>query len=42
MGGLGPLREPALAEDDVEGVEIVEVRALGEEDQVDVAARSYG
>ena len=39
---VGPLREAALAEDDVEGVDVVEVRALAEQEEVDVAARAYG
>jgi hypothetical protein len=39
---LGPFRQAALAEDDVEGVDVVEVGALAEQDQVDVAARAYG
>ena len=42
VGRLGPFRQAALAEHDVEGVEVVEVRALAEQDEVDVAARSYG
>ena len=42
VGRLGPFRQAALAEDDVEGVEVVEVGALAEQDQVDVAARAYG
>ncbi len=42
VGRLGPFRQAALAEHDVEGVDVVEVRALAEQDQVDVAARSYG
>ena len=42
VGRLGPFRQAALAEHDVEGVQVVEVRALAEQDQVDVAARSYG
>ena len=40
--GLSPLRQPALAEHHVEGVDVVEVGALAEQQQVDVAARAYG
>ena len=32
VGGLGPLRQAALAEHDVEGVDVVEVGALAEQD----------
>ena len=42
VGRLGPFRQAALAEHDVEGVDVVEVGALAEQDQVDVAARAYG
>ena len=39
---VGPLGEAALAEDDVEVVDVLEDRALAEKQQVDVAAGAYG
>jgi hypothetical protein len=42
VGGGRPFRQPALPENDVEGVDVVEVWALSEEHQVDIAPRSYG
>ena len=42
VGDRHPLRQPALGEDDVEGVDVVEHRALGEQHQVGVAARADG
>ena len=42
VGGRRPLREAALAEHDVEGVDVLEDRALAEQQQVGVAARADG